>query len=194
MAADNQLSLASLTRRGVLNASGQIEIQTNAEDLVGLLFDANNKVRCLGDGRIVFSSADIHLPCTALDMPQQPQLFALDPERQNAVIPLIPRSVQEKLPAKPSFYEISPDGKRVAILGEKGALVVLTLATAALDTVQAAGSDDTVSAPAWRSARELCFIAASEGQPTQVALWTNGTTRVLSSHWPAEARRDFLGK
>ena len=109
--------------------------------MVGLLFDANNKVRCLSDGRIIFAAVDIHLPCTNLDMPQQPELFALDPERQAAVIPLIPRSVQGSLPANPDYYETSPDGKRIAISGEKGAVVVLTLATGELDTVQAGGKD-----------------------------------------------------
>jgi hypothetical protein len=191
---DNEISLASLTRRGILNATGKIQIQTKADDLAGLLFDANNKVRCLSDGRIVFASADIHLPCTALDMPQQPQLFALDPEREAGVIPLIPASVQEILPAKPGFYETSPDGKRIAIFAEKGAVVVLTLATGALDTVQAAGSDDTASAPAWRSASELCFISTTNGQPAQLALWNNGTTRVLSANWPAEVRKGFFDK
>jgi hypothetical protein len=178
-ASGDQIYLGSLTRRGILNAAGKIEIQTNADDLAGLLFDANNKVRCLSDGRIIFAAADLHLPCTALDMPQQPQLFALDPEREAGVIPLIPRSVQGSLPAKSDYYEPSPDGKRIAISGEKGAVVVLTLATGALDTVQAAGkgdtttnngnvtmtvtrdtvqvarNGDTVSVPAWRSAERI---------------------------------------
>jgi len=193
-AGDDQISLGSLTRRGILDAAGKIQIQTKADDLAGLLFDAGNEVRCLSDGRIVFVAVDIHLPCTASDMPQQPQLFALDPEREAGVISLIPRSVQESLPSKPCFYEPSPDGKRIAIFAEKGAVAVLTLATGALDTVQAAGSDDTASAPAWRSASELCFISTTNGQPAQLALWNNGTTRALSANWPAEARKEFLDK
>jgi hypothetical protein len=190
----DQICLGSLTRRGVLNPAGGIQIQTNADDLAGLLFDANNKVRCLSDGRIIFAAADLHLPCTTLDMPQEPQLFALDPERQTAVIPLIPRSAQSSMPAKPDFYETSPDGKRVAIGAEKGAVLVLTLATGVLDAVQAAGSDDGASEPAWRSASELCFISTTNGQPAQVALWNNGKTRVLSANWPPEARKGFLDK
>jgi hypothetical protein len=190
----DQLSLGSLTRRGILNAAGRIEIRTNADDLAGLLFDANNKVRCLSDGRIIFAAVDLHLPCTSLDMPQQPQLFALDPEREAAAIPLIPRAMQDSLPAKTDFYETSPDGKRIAISGEKGAVAVLTLATGALDTVQAAGKDDTVSVPAWRSAGELCFISTTKGHSAQVALWNHGTNRVLSANWPPEARKGFLDK
>jgi Tol biopolymer transport system component len=190
----DQISLASLTRRSILNLAGKIEIQTNADDLAGLLFDANNKVRCLSDGRIIFAAAELHLPCTSLDMPQQPQLFALDPERQTAIIPLIPRGVQDSLPAKPDFYETSPDGKRIAISAEKDAVVVLTLATGALDIVQTAGSEATVSAPSWRSASELCFISTTNGQPAQVALWNHGTNRALSAAWPPEARKGFLDK
>jgi hypothetical protein len=190
----DQICLGTLTRRGILNAAGGIEIQTNADDLAGLLFDENNKVRCLRDGRIVFAAADLHLPCTEMDMPQQAQLFALDPEREAAVIPLIPRSVQDSLPAKLDFYEPSPDGKRVAISGEKGAVVVLTLATGKLDTVQAAGKEDTVCAPAWRSATELCYVFTTNGQPAQVAFWNNGTNRVLSAKWPADVRKGFLDK
>ncbi len=193
-ASSDQICLGSLTRRGILNAAGRIEIRTNADDLAGLLFDANNKVRCLSDGRIIFAAADLHLPCTSLDMPQQAELFALDPEREAAVIPLIPRSAQNSLPGKADFYETSPDGKRIAISGEKGAVVVLTLATGALDTVQAAGKDDTVSVPAWRSASELCFIFTTNGQPAQAALWNHGTNRVLSANWPPEARKGFLDK
>ena len=214
----DQLSIGSLTRRGILNTAGKIEIQTNADDLAGLLFDANNKVRCLSDGRIIFAAADLHLPCTSLDMPQQPQLFALDPEREAAAIPLIPRAMQDSLPGKTDFYETSPDGKRIAISGEKGTVVVLTLATGKLDTVQAAGQEatvsvpgknseslsqykveatakeETVSVPAWRSSSELCYVFTPKGQPAQVALWNNGTNRLLSANWPPEARKGFLDK
>ncbi|MGD0813436.1 MAG: hypothetical protein ABSA83_07520 [Verrucomicrobiota bacterium] len=191
----DEIGLALLTRRGILDVAGKIEIQTNADDLAGLLFDGNNKVRCLSDGRIVFAAADLHLPCTVLDMPQQAELFALDPERQTAVIPLIPRSVQDSLPGKANYYETSPDGKRIVISADKGAaVVILTLATGALETVQASGEEDMVTVPAWRSASELCYVLSTNGQPAQVALWNNGTNRVLSANWPANIRKGFLDK
>jgi len=99
------------------------------------------------------------------------------------------------LPDKAGYYEPSPDGKRIAILNEEGAVAILTLATGAVETVQAAGSDDIVSAPVWRSAGELCFISTTtNGQPAQVVLWNNGTNKVLSATWPAEARKGFLDK
>jgi hypothetical protein len=188
------VDLGSLTRRTVLNSEGRLEIQTNTDDLAGLIFDANNKVRCLSDGRIIFAAADIHLPCTVADIPQQPQLFALDPERVATVIPLIPRSVQDSLPPKLNYYETSPDGKRIALSADKGPVLVLTVATGELETVQKAGENDMGSAPAWRSSSELCYIFRTNGQPAQVALWNNGTNRVLSANWPADVRKGFLDK
>ncbi len=192
-ASSDQICLGSLTRRGILNAAGRIEIRTNADDLAGLLFDANNKVRCLSDGRIIFAAADVHLPCTSLDMPQQPQLFALDPERQTAVIPLIPRSVQNSLPDNPCFYEPSPDGKRIAISTEKRAVVVLTLATGALYTAASRGRTMTwpPRLPGVPPANCASF-PTTNGQPSQVALWNHGTNRVLSANWPPAARKGFL--
>lgn len=192
--ADDPISLGSLSRRAVLNAANKIEIQEKAEDLAGMLFETLNKVRCLSGGRIVFAAAEVHLPCTALDMPQQPQLYVLDPERQKAVIPLIPRGVQERLPSKPCFYEVSPDGNRIAILGEQGAVAIFTPATGDLKTVVSPGNGDAISAPAWRSATELCFISSTEGQAQQVAMWKDGKARVLSASWPAAARKGFLDK
>jgi hypothetical protein len=191
-AGGDQLCLGSLTRTTVVNAAGKFEIAPKSDDLVGLLFDINNKVRRLSDGRIVFAAADVHLPCTSADMPQQPQLFAIDPERQAAVIPLIPQSVLAKLPDSSGYYEPSPDGKRIAICGDKCAVAVLTLATGDLETIQPAGSHDTICAPAWRSADELCFISTPKDKPAQVSLRANGTNTVLSANWPAEVRKDFL--
>lgn len=193
-ASGDEVSLGTITRRTVLDSAGKIAIQTNADDLAGLLFDNNNKVRCLPDGRIVFGAADLHLPCTVGDMPQQSRLFALDPDREATVVPLIPQGILDQLPAKMDYYEPSPDGKRVAISGEKGAVVVLTLASGDLTVVQAASGADTIAVPAWRSSSELCYVAQTNGQPAQLALWNNGTNRVLSANWPAEARKGFLDK
>ena len=213
----DDLALAALQRRGILNAAGGIEIQAAADDLAGLACSVNNKVRCLRNGWIIFAAADIHLPSARLDQNQPPQLFALDPETQDAPIPLIPAWVRDELsdkpvfhgtgpdlssvhvltyfPDKPCFYEPSPDGRRIAISSGKGGVVVLTLAKGSLETVQEDGSDDTLSAPVWRSSGELCFIAAGDKNgPAQVALWSHGTNRVLSAHWPPEARKSFLEK
>ena len=81
--ADNsdEISLGTVTRRMVLNDSGKIEIQTNADDLAGLLFDGNDKVRCLvamaGGSFLRRRTCTFH--ARSRTCPQQSQLFALDP-------------------------------------------------------------------------------------------------------------------
>jgi hypothetical protein len=188
----DELCLGSLTRTTVLNAAGKFEIGPKSDDLAGLLFDVDNKVRRLSNGRIVFAAADVCLPCTSANMPQQPQLFAIDPELQTTVIPLIPLNVLARLPDGSAYYEPSPDGKRIAIYGAQCAVVVLTLATGDFETIQPASSHNLVSAPAWRSADELCFVSTPKDKPAEVSLRVNGTNIVLSASWPAEARKDFL--
>jgi Tol biopolymer transport system component len=190
----NEIALGLLSRRNVLDAAGRIQIQKNPEDLAGLLFDVGDKVRCLGDGRIVFATADAHLPCTAADMPQHPQLFALDPERQEAIIPLIPAGSQDDVPAKADYYEPSPDGKQIAISGSKGAVSILNVVTGSLEPVQTGGDEDTVSVPSWRSNNEICFVSVSTNGQKQVVLRANATNRVISMSWPADARISFLDK
>ena len=198
----DKLQLGSLARRGLLNAAGKIELQAGQDELAGLLTFPYNKVRCLGDGRIIFSAADVRLPCTALDMPERQQLYCLDPQRQATLTPLIPQSVQSSVPEMVCFFEVSPDGKRISIGGKEGDVVVLTLATGEVETVQpritgsGGQSDHFNSVPVWRSTNELCFVSVQStnnvNQPGQIVLHENGNTRTLSTAWPAELRKGWL--
>jgi hypothetical protein len=199
--AADDIRLGVLARRRVLNESGQVEIQTNRVDLAGLLFNDQSWVRCLRDGRILFASEEWRLPVTTNDLPQRQQLFALDPERQSTLTPLVPHGTQEMLPANLSYFDISPDEKRIAFCGDKSNVAVFTLASGNVEVVQESTDNDTKSAdtssiPCWRSASELCFIAiqnSNTNQPkAEVALWENGKTRVISRTWPAAVRKGLL--
>ncbi len=196
MTSDDDLRLSALTRRQVVNALGAIEVQTNHDDLAGMLFDANLGVRCLSDGRILFIALDLQLPVTAPDMPQRPQIFCLDTRRQATLTRLIPRGVMEDLPHA-GFFEVSPDEKKVLMAGDKGAVTILTLADGNVTTVQTAGDDDPPSFPSWRG-DEVCYLFASptnSGTHTwEVALWKDGTNRVISAGWPADLRKGMLDK
>jgi hypothetical protein len=195
----DQLSLGSLSRRKVLDDAGRPALQTDQDELAGLLFQSFNRVRCLPDGRIIFSSAELHIPTTTVDMPERQQLFALDPARQSTLTPLIPQSAQAGVPDFVCFFEPSPDGKRVSIYGEKGEVVVLTLASGKVDVVQSKpeSSGDSVSVPVWRSNDELSFISFQKSTNVvraEVTLWRGGTNRVISAPWPDEVREKFLDK
>ena len=55
------LRLATLVRREVLDASGQIKLQEKPDDLAGMVFSNLSRVRCLRDGRILFNAVEFSL-------------------------------------------------------------------------------------------------------------------------------------
>lgn len=189
--------VGSLGRRSVVNGAGAIELTNNFEDYAGLMFDGLGRVRCLRDGRILFSSTEIQLPATAKDMPQRQQLFALDPERQATITPLIPRGVQESLPANLGYFEVSPDEKQIVVGGDKSQVVVFTLASGDVTVVQPDVGGELNTLPSWRSTNQVCYAALSEPdkegkRKAEVALWQPGQTNLLSTNWPAAIRKGWL--
>ena len=198
MTSDDDMRLGSLTRRQVINAAGAVEIQTNHEDLAGMLFDNSLGARCLSDGRILFIALDLQLPITGPDMPQRTQIFSLDPRHETTLTRLIPHSFMENLPQGIGFFEISPDEKQVRRAGAQGSVAVLSLADGNVTLLQAEANDDAQSSPSWRGSDEVCFLSSrptnSAGHEWEVTLWKNGTNRVISADWPAEFRKGFLEK
>jgi dipeptidyl aminopeptidase/acylaminoacyl peptidase len=198
MASEDDMRLGELTRRQVINAAGAVEVQNDHDDLAVVLFDVNLGVRALADGRILFVALDVPLPVTAPEMPQQPQIFAYDPNRRPPLTRVLPRKILENLPQDISFFELSPDDKKVLMAADKGIVMVLTLADAAVTVVQGAGGEDAPAFPCWRGSDEICYFSPSPsntaGHAWEVALWKNGTNRVISPGWPAEIRKGFLDK
>ncbi len=192
-----EIVLASLSRRTVLDPGGKMNIQEKAEDLAGLVFDEYGRVRSLPDGRILFSAMDLHLPVTKDDVPQRGQLFALDPDRQATITRIIPLGRLSDVPENANLFEISPDGRRISFLGDKHRVSIFTLATGSVDNLQSPvdvqGGD---SLPTWRSNEELCFIAFSgtnlATEPAQAVLWRAGEKRILSADWPKDVRKGLL--
>ena len=190
--------LAVLARRQIFGEGGQWIPNASQEDLAGLVFNSGTRVRCLQDGRILFSSEEWRLPVTTNDLPQREQLFALDPERQSTLTVLVPHSTHEQLPASLSLFEVSPDGKRVAIGGDKGAVAILTLASGNVEVLQTSSDTDLKTLPTWRSANELCYIAPqTQGARTNALTWEvvlvgNGKTNAISRPWPDKVRKGLL--
>lgn len=192
--------IGSLGRRLIVSEAGSIELTNNFEDFAGLMFDGLGRVRCLQDGRILFSSTEIQLPATAKDMPQRQQLFALDPERQATITPLIPRGVQESVPANLGYFEVSPDEKQIVVGGDKSQVVIFTLASGDVTVVQPDIGGDLKILPSWRSTNQVSYGALSEPdkegkRKAEVALWQPGQTNIvnlLSTNWPAAIRKGWL--
>ncbi len=181
--------LGSISRREIADAQGRLLSEFDKpQDLAGILFHELTRVRCLKDGRILFASSEATLPATAQDMPARPALFAVDPERQPTVTRMLPRSAATSVDEDLTFFEVSPDEKRVAILHNDWTVSVLTLATGTLEVVQERKAKDakqTATVPAWRSADELCCVAPPAGEKgrVEVVLWSAAGVKGLSSEW-----------
>ena len=203
---NDDLRLATLVQREVLDADGQIKIAEKAEDLAGLYFQDQTRVRCLRDGRILFNAAEFNLPVSVKDFGgDREKLFALDLARQATLVRTIPRSEEEKTPKNLTFFEVSPDEKQVLVGGFDGEVSVIALATGNVEELQQAGEYCLMGAPVWRNAEEITYARrnpAVEGKnPSRkgeivlrkVVLQKGDREKVLSQNWSTEMLESVYG-
>ncbi len=188
------IQLGTLSCRRVRAESGRLLQEFEApDDLVGGLFWPQSKVRCLRDGRVLFSAMEVMLPATAKDMPQRATLFCIDPARQPTATRVIPREAEAALPdgIQNGYFELSPDEKRVAVCGaDHGNVSVLTLATGDVQTVVSQTNIELKSLPTWRTSEELSVFvppqsAWGSADRYELVLWAGPEkARCLSCGWP----------
>jgi hypothetical protein len=156
--ANDDLCLGTLIRRGVLDEKGKVAVQKGAEDLAGLMFSKTARVRCLRDGRIMFNAVEFTLPISTKDADvERERLFALDPARQSTLVRMIPRGEEENMPKNLTFFELSPDERRVLVGGYEGEVGVLTIASGEVGRLQKAGDYNLMAAPVWRNNDEITY-------------------------------------
>jgi hypothetical protein len=154
----DELRLATLMRREVLDAGGQISLGKDIRQLAGLLFQKTARVRCLRDGRILFNALEVAFPVAAKDFPDEHEkLFALDPARQATLVRMIPGGELDKMPKGLAFFEVSPDERQLLFGGVDGEVCVLTLATGDVQVFQDAGKYGLLGAPVWRNAGGITY-------------------------------------
>ena len=205
-APSDKLHLGVIARRRVCDADGAL-LKTfgEQEDLVGILFQDESRVRCLRDGRIVFAAVEVQLPCTAADMPDRAGLFVVDPSRAPGVSRLVPRQAAALLPDVVGLFEMSPDEQRICVPGGNGDIAVLTVATGEVQTYLSADkANGLVTQPCWRSDTELCFAVHSSGAGdfarSDIVLCKvdgrgeSSERRVISGNWPQGVVLEFLQK
>ena len=190
----DDLRLASLVRREVLDDHGQIKVAENTEDLAGLMYSNTARVRCLRDGRILFNAVEFNLPVANKDADaEREKLFALDGARQATLVRMIPRNNEEHMPKVLTFFEVSPDEKQVLVGGYEGEVSVLTLATGEVQQIQESGEYNLMAAPVWRKDGEITYAkrnpTADGKRPdrkAEIVLRKGDQEQVLSQGWSSD--------
>jgi hypothetical protein len=175
------------------------------ESLAGLVVSEFTKLRCLSDGRIIFSSLEVTLPIIGKDVPEQKQLFVLDLKRQSTITRLIPRSQLSRTHGYNfDFFEVSPDERHISIPDDNGRVSALNIATGDFVVLQAQDFGEINTVPVWRSPNELCYVdqrlagILSDKKTRQIVLHpvsadgTWGDRRVISKKWSKQARQGVL--
>ncbi|UCG16537.1 MAG: PD40 domain-containing protein [Phycisphaerales bacterium] len=190
--------LGAIVRRQVCTKDGALLAEfPGAEELASGLFYAWMRVRCLRDGRILFTAHEVSLPCSTKDTPQDLALFALDPDKRPTVARVTTRQAQPELGEGIGFFEVSPDETKIAVPGDKGAVMVYKLVSGHVETVRTGWEfeGDLPTLPVWRSDDELCFAAPGESpNRAEIVLWSEKGARPLSKQWPASVVEGFLTK
>ncbi|MBP7747387.1 MAG: hypothetical protein KA383_14815 [Phycisphaerae bacterium] len=201
---DKNLRLGVVARRQVCGAGGTpLAELPDPEELAGIVFQNWVRVRCLRDGRVLFATLEVHMPCVSADMPQRAGLFAVDPGRQPGVTRLTARAADDTLPDALMLFELSPDQRHVAVPGGDGRIAIFTVATGDIWAVLGEGEVDQLrTVPAWRSNNELCCAVVpgpkGEKQRAEIALLKldfdarQVERRIISTTWPQEVVTEFL--
>lgn len=196
--------IGTIDRRAVCDEGGRLLAEfPDAEELVGIAYVPETRVRCLRDGRVLFATFELQLPCTPEDMSGRASLFMIDPERQAVVTRLVPRQAEEKLPSLLHLFEPSPNGRHVCVPDNNGVVAILTLATGEVWPLHLdEEADELRTLPVWRSDDELTFSfgphAEVPGGRAGIVLarldWEQRTVsrKVLSGAWPDDVA-GFLG-
>ena len=179
---------------------------------------SDSRLRTLQDGSLLFSSTPVKLPaCGVMFGLQERALFRYRPANKEKKASLEQIAIAgPALASALDTFEPNQDGTKIAILGEKGAVKVIslnadgnggevTVLEKALPQSDANLSGSFGSAPCWRNAHELCFSVrnlksgdspAHEGEVVLQDLSEVGSAsmparQIVSRTWPV-GQIDFL--
>lgn len=188
------LLLGTLVDRQVLDEAGHVRLEAGPRELAGLIFQVENRVRCLRDGRVLFDAGEFHLPLAGSDRNTREQLFAIDRTTETLkVVPLIPRDELDRLPNPLSFFEVSPDETAV-LFGGAGNVPVLRLADGRVEHFAGPVVEDSKHnppLPVWRRPGEFTYLRAGEIR-NDLVLRNGDTETVLSRDWPDETLKKLI--
>ena len=190
------INLSRLERRNVIDATGALV----AGDTLPLALNSSGfapRVRCLADGRVLFSGFQQQLPAPALAA-RESRFFLIDSSLGTNAVPVGIPSAPGALPQELAYFAPSPDGRQIAVV-ESGSdvVAVLDVATGALEVVSLKRSGKSRTLPAWRGTDELYLAALPKPDSTRPEFlrWRRGSTpQVFSSAWPDEVVKGLIEK
>lgn len=160
--------------------------------LVYLSMDTACDIRCLKDGRVLFSASDLQLPATDKELTALKNVYSFKPGDQFPRRLMSLSEYQNHRSLEPIL--VNPDETK-AILGKSESLPILTLATGAIEEL----NTDPGVQPGWRNSDEVCFAKPGKEKQanhhdSEVVLhsMSSGKDRILSENWPESAVDEIL--
>ena len=186
----------TIRRETVLQASGALQEENrDASDLAVAIMPTAPRLCVLPDDRVLFASQPAKLPAVSGALALAPRLYLVSADGKSiSEVPTAPGD----LPANLSFFVVSPDGRRVAVVeSDTVAVAVVELATGKTEIISPPHEGWSCrTVPAWKSASELTFagLDPSPGTPKWM-IWKSGEgVRPLSESWPVSATQAWLEK
>jgi hypothetical protein len=193
---NTEITIAGITHRVVVGPNGELM----AGQSLPLGMNASTftpRVKCLPDGRALFSGQPMQLPSPALVQPPS-RFYLIDPAQGTNAAPVAIPSEAGSLPQDLAAFAPSPDGRTIAIV-ERGsdAVAVLDVKSGAVEVISPKRGWNSKVLPAWRGPDELYFAAlpaASTNRP-ELFRWRRGGAPVaISTNWPEAIVNTLLEK
>lgn len=154
----------TLTKVTVCDEQGKLLSTLGEPDyLVDVAFQGISRVRCTGNGRIYFCCPQAKLPMTKTETTSPIALFCLDQDRYQTAIPLTLPQDSNYLQKYMAYFKVSPDGNKIAVLGQLGETYLLKVQTSQVQALQYSPTNDHVCMlPAFRSDNEITYVAPTK--------------------------------
>lgn len=196
---DELPSFGALSKTRVCDDAGHLlRDKQPSEQLAVVAYSSVNRVCDTADGRIFFSCPVLKLPAARPQHSYTQGLFALDPSRFYATIPLIDQSDSNLVC---QAFESSRDGKTVAIPEKNGTTHLLSVLTGKIEEIESGPPwGRLIVFPAFRSNNELTYVRqlgdSTKTSTAKLVLWDieAGDGRDLSANWPALLKSQWLYK
>jgi hypothetical protein len=153
------------------------------------------RIRAIDANRFLLTSPMMALPGVDQSEPATAGLFDARHDQSGWTLKKILEVDRQTAPGLDAFA-LSPDKTRLAYITREGRTALLRLSDQSVQVIQDRPLKKTsqLTRPTWRGSDQVCLIrpGGDAEASNEVALWKNGTIRILSEGWPDAVRRGWL--